>query len=279
MILRRHWALAAVAAIGLHAVGFSVLAQKPDIGAKLPDQQGIEIELGMLGELAGTLQSTDGDNESQTNVAPLAETAPELITEPEPEPIPEPEPSPRPEPLQKPEVQIKPEPKPESRSVPKPELEFKPVSKSDPKPIAKGALNVASNKPVDVDASPARAGNVPSDASHPGGAGSAGESLAAAAATGARTSWYAQVASHLARHKHYPMRARRMRHEAVVTLSFVVARDGSVRQAEITGPSKHRALNKAVEDMLERAKPLPVFPADLPGAEIRLSIPVAFKLR
>jgi outer membrane biosynthesis protein TonB len=44
-------------------------------------------------------------------------------------------------------------------------------------------------------------------------------------------------------------------------------------------PSKYRALNRAVNDILERAKPLPVFPEDLPGDEISLSIPVAFKLQ
>ena len=121
------------------------------------------------------------------------------------------------------------------------------------------------------------ASDVLRDASRLGGKGPADKS--AATAVGARTSRYAQVVSHLARHKHYPIRARRMRHEAVVMLSFVVARDGSVRQAEITGPSQHRALNKAVQDMLERAKPLPVFPEELPGEEISLSIPVAFKLR
>jgi len=70
-----------------------------------------------------------------------------------------------------------------------------------------------------------------------------------------------------------------MRHEAVVTLSFVVARDGRVRASEITGPSQYRELNRAVEEMLERAEPLPRFPRDLPVQEVRMTIPVEFKLR
>lgn len=257
MILRRHWVLAAVAAIGLHAVGLSVFAQQSDIGADLPDQQGIEVELGMLGEHADTPKITDEDSQPYTTVTKPSRTEPEIITRSEP--APEPEPPPEPKQVQKADVQIKPESKPK------------------PKPVAQAFSNVASNEPEDVEASPARASHVPRDASRLGGKGPTDKNEATAA--GARTSWYAQVVSHLAQHKHYPMRARRMRHEAVVTLSFVVTRDGSVRQAEITGPSKHRALNKAVQDMLERAKPLPVFPEDLPEEEISLSIPVAFKLR
>lgn len=261
MIRRRHWAAASVTAVALHALVFSVLAQKLDQGAGVPGHPGIEVELGMLGELDDGAQADGENNEPQTVVAPLAEQAPKV------EPVPEPEPEPEPEPVQKAEVQVEPEPKP------------KPVPAQKPKP--EQASTVVSDKPVDAKASPATPGTSAGGTSQQEGALAGGGSAAegAAKAASARKVWYTEVAAHLARHKHYPMRARRMRHEAVVTLSFLVARNGSVRASEITEPSQYGELNRAVEDMLERAEPLPRFPSDLPGQEVRMTIPVEFKLR
>ncbi len=268
MIRRRHWTIAVVTAVALHAFVFSVFAQKFDDGADLADQKGIEVELGMLGDLGGAQKVRDEENEPQPSVAPPVE--PEPVTEPEP--IPEPEP----EPVQKAEVQVQvqPEPKPKPKPISKPE----PRPEPKPEPVSKAVSTVVSDKPVAADANPAQASAASSETARPGSNVSGG-SNAAAAASGARKSWYAEVAAHLARHKHYPMRARRMRHEAIVTLRFVVERDGSVRQSEIIGPSEYRALNQAVEEMLERAQPLPPIPKELPGDEVSLSIPVAFKLQ
>lgn len=265
MIRRRHWVAASVAAVALHALVFSVLAQKLDQGVGLSGHSGIEVELGMLGELGDGTPAGGENNEPQTVVAPLAEQTPEV------EPVPEPEPDP--EPVQKAEVQVKPEPKREPVQKPKPV--------PAPKPKPEQTSTVVSDKPVDAKASPATPGTAAGGTSRQEGAlaGGGGAAEGTAKAASARKVWYAEVAAHLARHKNYPMRARRMRHEAVVTLSFVVARDGSVRASEITEPSQHGELNRAVEDMLERAEPLPRFPSDLPGQEIRMTVPVEFKLR
>ncbi|WP_309043697.1 energy transducer TonB [Marinobacter sediminicola] len=266
MIRHRHWAVAFVTSVALHALAFSVLVLKPDQGAGLPGHYGIEVELSMLGEGA---QASGEDKEPQAGVAPPAERASKV--EPESALEPEPEPEPKPESLPEPVLKTRPVPAPE----PKPEPERKPAQTS---------AEVA-GKPIDAGISPANPGTGSGGSSGPEGArsggGSAGDSAANAGAKAADASklWQAEVAAHLARHKHYPMRARRMRQEAVVTLSFVVARDGSVRASEITGLSEHAELNRAVEEMLERAEPLPRFPVDLPGQEVRMTIPVEFKLR
>src|SRR5690554_4916612 len=267
MIRRRHWAAASVTAIALNAVVFSMLAQELDQGAALSGHYGVEVELGMLGDLGGGAQASGEDSEPQTVVAPPAEEVSEVEPDPAPEPLPEP--IPEPDVVQKAEVQVKPEPKPIR----------------EPKPKPAQTSTEASEKPIDTEASPANPGTEGGEISGREGASSGGGSASGnaaevgAAAASARRLWYSEVTAHLARHKHYPMRARRMRHEAVITLSFVVARDGSIKASEIIELSEHRELNRAVEEMLKRAEPLPQFPRDLPGQEVRMTIPVEFKLR
>src|SRR5690554_2062782 len=88
MIRRRHWAAASVTAIALHAVVFSMLAQELDQGAALSGQYGVEVELGMLGDLGGGAQASGEDSEPQRVLRHRPRRAPEAGQAPQPEPNP-----------------------------------------------------------------------------------------------------------------------------------------------------------------------------------------------
>jgi protein TonB len=63
-----------------------------------------------------------------------------------------------------------------------------------------------------------------------------------------------------------------------VTLSLVIRRDGSVADFSISKSSGFEALDTAVLRMLERAQPLPPFPASMREEEIPIDFPVSFSL-
>ena len=62
-------------------------------------------------------------------------------------------------------------------------------------------------------------------------------------------------------------------------LRFVMERDGRVISHRIERSSGHPALDRAVEEMLARAQPLPAMPAEMRQARLELVVPVQFALR
>jgi protein TonB len=65
----------------------------------------------------------------------------------------------------------------------------------------------------------------------------------------------------------------------VVMLSFTVDRTGHVLARQIARSSGHRELDNEVMSMIERAQPLPPFPASMPQATLDLTVPIRFSLR
>lgn len=94
---------------------------------------------------------------------------------------------------------------------------------------------------------------------------------------GAKRSYAALLAAHLNRHKRYPLASRRRREEGVVELRLVVAHDGNLLHVEVARPGPP-ALNAAALRMVDDAKPLPPFPDSLPLAQVRVVVPVSFRL-
>jgi protein TonB len=84
---------------------------------------------------------------------------------------------------------------------------------------------------------------------------------------------------HLERHKRYPAEAQRRRQEGVVHVRFTLARDGHVLAARIERPTGVACLDQEGLDLLQRAQPLPPFPADQPGESLELAVPVQFFLK
>jgi periplasmic protein TonB len=83
----------------------------------------------------------------------------------------------------------------------------------------------------------------------------------------------------LEKHKTYPKKAKRRRHQGVVYLALSVLRNGQIIKSHVKKGSGHKSLDLETIAMLERAKPLPKFPENMKGEVLRLVLPVQFSLR
>jgi protein TonB len=92
-------------------------------------------------------------------------------------------------------------------------------------------------------------------------------------------SWQTALVRHLQQYKRYPGDAQSRGEEGVVQVSFTVDRTGHVLSREIVHSSGHRELDNEVMSMIERAQPLPPFPASMPQAKLDLTVPIRFSLQ
>ena len=92
-------------------------------------------------------------------------------------------------------------------------------------------------------------------------------------------SWRDLVMVRLQQNKRYPSAAESRREQGVVTLSFTVDRNGRVLARSIARSSGVAALDEEVLAMVQRAQPLPAFPAAMAQASINLVVPIRFSLR
>lgn len=92
-------------------------------------------------------------------------------------------------------------------------------------------------------------------------------------------SWQTALVRHLQRYKRYPSGAQSRSEQGVVELSFTVDRNGHVLDQQIARSSGHRELDNEVMSMIERAQPLPPFPANMPQATLGLTVPIRFSLQ
>ena len=70
-----------------------------------------------------------------------------------------------------------------------------------------------------------------------------------------------------------------MARKAWCFLSFSVDRNGHVLAHRIARSSGHAALDDEVMAMIERAEPLPPFPATMTRTKLDLTVPIRFSLR
>jgi len=189
--------------------------------------------------------------------------------EPKPEPKVEPKPLPKPEPkkIEKPKpepkkVEKKPEPKPEPRPEPKtePKVEPKPAITA-PAPVATPAPAVNSNLPANnksIAAAPAQKvaqelnlSNAQSDED------------------------FSKVIAAVKKHKSYPNNARRMKHQGVVEVRFLLKTDGSIDELKVTKSSGFESLdNGALENVKKASSEFPK-----PKEARYLRFPIAFTLK
>jgi periplasmic protein TonB len=92
-------------------------------------------------------------------------------------------------------------------------------------------------------------------------------------------SWASDVVKHLQRYKRYPSAAQTHREQGVALLGFSVDRTGHVLARHIVRSSGHADLDAEVIAMIERAQPLPPFPATMTQDRLDLTVPVGFTLR
>jgi len=253
-----HWVVMFVVAVMLHLLIFIGLAHSKTEGAKDKGELGIEIDLGMLGDLG----------EAQETVEVSAVEPPPPLPEPEPEVEPEPEPKPEPEPpKQKPVVKVKPKPEKPKKVVKKqPPRDVKP----EPKPSTSDAV-VTDSPPSDQKTNSTVAQRKASTG--------IGQSNKTGGNPGALQSYNALLQAKLAKYKRYPIASRRRGEEGEVRLHFVVGRSGKVLEYSISGSSGSQRLDDAVLKMLKKAQPFPPFPDEITAPQMSYNIPVGFYLK
>ena len=251
MLNARQWLVAIGASLLVHGVLF--VAWPSLEGAQGPGEQGVEIGLGLLGDLGDAAEE----------LVPEVEPGTEETEPPQPEPVPPPEPEPPPEPP----VVAEPEPTPEPENVPV----LPPIIRTSGPTVA--APPAASVEP------PTRRLDTPTQRSAPQVGQAAGAaSQAAGGKVGLRRSYAAVLAAHLNRHKSYPISARRQGREGTVTLRLVVDRTGRAVDARIARNADFPEFDEAAMSMLTRAQPLPPFPSGMSETELVVMVPVSFEL-
>jgi protein TonB len=91
--------------------------------------------------------------------------------------------------------------------------------------------------------------------------------------------WETNLFKHLLQYKRYPSGAQARGEEGVVLLSFSVDRAGHVLAHQIVHSSGYPQLDDEAMSMIERAQPLPPFPADMADAKLDLTVPIRFSLQ
>jgi periplasmic protein TonB len=91
--------------------------------------------------------------------------------------------------------------------------------------------------------------------------------------------WETSLVKRLNQFKRYPGEAQSRGVEGVVLLSFSVDRNGHVLSHRIVRSSGHPELDAEVTSMIERAQPLPAFPASMTDDKLDLTVPIRFSLR
>lgn len=272
----RHWIVAGGLALLIHAVTFYAVFYNPVEGSQDIGSQGIEFGLGMVGELGVAVQTNAAQEEAEESEEVLEELGEEIETI-------ESEPSVESESMVEPEV-IEPEPvevKQESpieveKAVSKPDsiVESEPVVEPDPI-IGPKSEPKKVEKPV-VKAEPKQVAP-PSMANLKATTG-VGNSVSSGGNSGAKVSYTTELLSILAKNKRYPRASRRRREEGVVHLSFTAHADGSVSHVIVTESSGYKRLDNAVLEMIRKSTPLPKFSDDMTETELKISLPVSFKL-
>ncbi|MBE9869731.1 TonB family protein [Campylobacter concisus] len=236
---------------------------------KIGEQKPIKIALNSFTPVPQTTAPQISEQVMIPEPTPPAPPPPPEPPKPEPEPKVEPKPLPKPEPkkIEKPKpepkkVEKKPLPKPEPRPEPKiePKVEPKPAITA-PAPTTTPAPIVNTNLPANnksIAAAPAQKvaqelnlSNAQSDED------------------------FSKVIAAVKKHKSYPNNARRMKHQGVVEVRFLLKTDGSIDELKVTKSSGFESLdNGALENVKKASSEFPK-----PKEARYLRFPIAFTLR
>ena len=188
---------------------------------------------------------------------------------PEPEPEPqqvEPEPEKKKEPEKKPEKPIeKPKPKPKEKPKEKPKNEVKTEKPVEmPKNLPIGDKNINSTATAN------------SKATTTGQPGTNGVQGGSGANTDELNAYRAAIRREIERHKRYPARAKMMRKQGIVSVSFSVGTDGSLSGERVTNSSGDESLDNAALEAVRSARPVGPKPA---GFTSSVSVPISFTIQ
>ena len=213
----------------------------------------------------------------ETTAPQIAEQV--LIPEPTPPAPPPPPEPPKPEP--EPKVEPKPLPKPEPKKIekPKPEpkkVEKKPLPKPEPRPEPKIEPTPAITTPASV-ATPAPAVNSNLPANNKSIASAPAQKVAQELnlSNAQSDEDFSKVIAAVKKYKSYPNNARRMKHQGVVEVRFLLKTDGNIDELKVTKSSGFESLdNGALENVKKASSEFPK-----PKEARYLRFPIAFTLR
>ena len=210
------------------------------------------------------------------------------VEEPAPEPEPEPQqaepeqekqetvadPTKQPEPEKKKEPEKKPE-KPIEKPKPKPKPKEKPKEKPKNEVKTEKPVEMPKNLPIgDKNINSTATAN--SKATTTGQPGTNGVQGGSGTNTDELNAYRAAIRREIERHKRYPARAKMMRKQGVVSVSFSVSSDGSLSGERVTNSSGDESLDNAALEAVRSARPVGPKPA---GFASSVSVPISFTIQ
>lgn len=219
----------------------------------------------------------------QTTAPQISEQV--MIPEPTPPAPPPPPQPPKPEPKPEPKVEPKPLPKPEPKKIekPKPEpkkVEKKPLPKPEPRPEPKIEPKVEPKPAITAPApaaTPAPVVNLNLPANNKSIASAPAQKVAQELnlSNAQSDEDFSKVIAAVKKHKSYPNNARRMKHQGVVEVRFLLKTDGSIDELKVTKSSGFESLdNGALENVKKASSEFPK-----PKEARYLRFPIAFTLK
>ena len=219
----------------------------------------------------------------QTTAPQISEQV--MIPEPTPPAPPPPPEPPKPEPKPEPKVEPKPLPKPEPKKIekPKPEpkkVEKKPLPKPEPRPEPKTEPKVEPKPAITAPAptatpAPAVNSNLPANNKSIASAPVQKVAQELNLSNAQSDEDFSKVIAAVKKYKSYPNNARRMKHQGVVEVRFLLKTDGSIDELKVTKSSGFESLdNGALENVKKASSEFPK-----PKEDRYLRFPIAFTLR
>jgi len=260
----RHWLLALIGAVLIHALAGTLVWALQNVPARLDNraQQGVMVSLDTMAPsaLATPAQTSDPvtspsqepsagnrtpDNSALQPVTPAAAAAtattpdiPDIVTPPAPD---------------------SPAAGSSASALDIPVAETVTISST-----------VAEDMPFDVLADETKATDVSPDATAMDSQGHGG---------GTPTDIYInRIQAWLGSHQHYPEQARRNKEEGIVNLYLVIDQDGRVLVARVAQSSGSDELDEAALAMVERTESLPPMPENMQRTRLEVIFPVRFRL-
>jgi len=234
---------------------------------KIGEQKPIKIALNSFTPVPQTTAPQISEQVMIPEPTPPAPPPPPESPKPEPKPEPKPLPKPEPKKIERP----KPEPKKvEKKTLPKPEPH--PEPKTEPKPEPTPAITT----PAPV-ATPAPAVNTNLPANNKSIAAAPAQKVAQELnlSNAQSDEDFSKVIAAVKKHKNYPSNARRMKHQGVVEVRFLLKTDGSIDELKVTKSSGFESLdNGALENVKKASSEFPK-----PKEARYLRFPIAFTLK
>ena len=219
----------------------------------------------------------------QTSAPQISEQV--MIPEPTPPAPPPPPEPPKPEPKPEPKIEPKPLPKPEPKKIEKPKaepkkVEKKPLPKPEPRPEPKIEPKVEPTPAITAPAptatpAPVVNSNLPANNKSIASAPAQKVAQELNLSNAQSDEDFSKVIAAVKKHKNYPNNARRMKHQGVVEVRFLLKTDGSIDELKVTKSSGFESLdNGALENVKKASSEFPK-----PKEARYLRFPIAFTLR